>query len=87
MANHKSAQKRARQTVRRTAVNTMRRSRIRSSVKEVENAIAKGDKSAAEQALKAAQPVMQSGASKGVVHRNTVSRKISRLAAAVRKLG
>jgi len=62
MANHKSAKKRARQTERRTVVNTARRSRVRSSIKKVEEAIAAGDKTAATAALKAAQPEIQRGA-------------------------
>jgi small subunit ribosomal protein S20 len=80
MANHKSAEKRARQTVRRTEVNTARRSRVRSFVKQVEEAIAGGDRSAAMNALKQAQPEIQRSVKKGVLHRNTASRKISRLA-------
>ncbi len=61
MANHKSAEKRARQTERRTAVNTARRSRVRSSIKKVEEAIKSGDKKAAAEALRAAQPEIQRG--------------------------
>ena len=80
MANHKSAEKRARQTVRRTDVNTARRSRLRSFVKKVEEAIAGGDSTAAMDALKQAQPEIQRSVGKGVLHRNTASRKISRLA-------
>ena len=79
MAHHKSAKKRIRQTARRTEVNGARRSRIRTFVKKVETAIAKGDKSAAESAFREAQPEMQRGVTKGVLHRNTVSRKLSRL--------
>lgn len=80
MANHKSAEKRIRQTAKRTIVNKARVSRIRSFVKKVETAIAAGDKAAAAEAFKAAQPELQRGVNKGVVHRNTASRKISRLA-------
>lgn len=87
MANHKSAEKRNRQTERRTAVNRARVSRIRTSIKKVESAIKSGDKTAAAAALKAAQPLMMKGASKGVLKRNTVARKISRLTARVKALG
>lgn len=86
MAHNKSAKKRIRQTVRRTAVNRARMSRVRNFVKSVETAIATGDKSAAQAALKAAQPEIQRGATKDVIHRNTASRKLSRLSARIRKL-
>jgi small subunit ribosomal protein S20 len=86
MAHHKSAKKRIRQTARRTAVNRARTSRVRNYVKKVEMAIASGDKKAAEAALKDAQPEIQRGALKGVLHRNTASRKLSRLSAQVKKL-
>ncbi|MGQ9368142.1 30S ribosomal protein S20 [Azospirillum sp. ST 5-10] len=86
MANHKSAEKRIRQTARRTDVNRARVSRIRSFVKKVETAILAGDKGAAQEALKEAQPELMRGASKGVLHRNTVARKISRLSARVKSL-
>ena len=79
MANHASATKRIRQTKRRTTVNRARRGSIRTTLRTVEEAIADGNKSAAEAALKAAQPVMAAGVSKGVLHRNTVARKLSRL--------
>ena len=79
MANSPSAKKRARQADRRAAVNKMRRSRVRTFIRNVEEAIAAGDKAAAEAALKAAQPEIMRGASKGVLHRNTASRKVSRL--------
>lgn len=87
MANHKSAKKRIRQTARRTEVNTARMSRIRTFVKKVEAAISSGDKAAAQAALKEAQPEMARGVTKGVLHKNTVSRKISRLAKSVKSLG
>jgi len=87
MANTSSAQKAARQAARRTAVNKARRSRLRSTVRDVEAAIAAGDKSAAEQALKAAEPVMMRSAQKGVVHKKTMSRKVSRLAARIKTIG
>ena len=86
MANHKSAKKRIRQIRRRTAVNRTRVGRIRTYVKGVETAIASGDKSAAESALKAAQPEMHRGAQAGVMHRNTVARKISRLNARIKAM-
>lgn len=79
MANHKSAEKRIRQTERRTAVNRSRVSRIRTFVKKVELAIQSGDKTAAAEALRNAQPEMMRGVTKGVLHKNTVSRKLSRL--------
>lgn len=80
MANHKSAEKRIRQTAKRTIVNKARLSRIRTFVKKVEAAIAAGDRAAATEAFRAAQPELQRGVNKGVVHRNTAARKISRLA-------
>lgn len=80
MAQHKSAEKRARQIKKRTTVNRARRSRVRTAVKNVEAAIASGDKSSALTALKVAQPELDRGVSKGVVKRNTASRKLSRLA-------
>ena len=86
MANIASAQKRIRQTVKRTARNIARKSRMRTFVKKVELAIASGDKAAAVAALQAAQPEMQRAATKGVVHLNNVSRKISRLSARIKSL-
>jgi len=86
MANHKSAEKRIRQTERRTAVNRDRRGRIRSFVRKVEEAIASGDKGSAESALKNAMPELHSGVSNGVVHKNTAARKISRLAKRIKAL-
>jgi len=87
MANTTSAKKATRKIARRTAVNKMRVSRVRSFVRKVEEAIASGDKSAAAEALKAAQPELQRAAGRGVLHKNTVSRKISRLAARVKAIG
>jgi small subunit ribosomal protein S20 len=87
MANTSSAQKAARQSARRTAVNKARRSRLRSTVRDVEAAIAAGDKAAAEQALKAAEPIMMRSAQKGVIHKKTMSRKVSRLAARIKSIG
>ncbi|RJF81691.1 30S ribosomal protein S20 [Azospirillum cavernae] len=86
MANHKSAEKRIRQTERRTEVNRNRVSRIRSFVKKVEGAIEAGDKSGAAEAFKSAQPEMMRGVTKGVLHQNTVSRKLSRLSARIKAL-
>ncbi len=86
MANHKSAQKRARQTERRTAVNTARRSRVRGSVKKVEEAIAGGDKNAAQAALRAAQPEIQRAAIKRIVTKNAAARRVSRLAARIKAM-
>ncbi|HUA56665.1 MAG TPA: 30S ribosomal protein S20 [Candidatus Sulfotelmatobacter sp.] len=86
MAHHKSAKKRIRQTVRRTAINKARSSRIRTFVKKVEDAITSGNKDAARAAFVAAQPEMQRGVSTGMLHRNTVSRKLSRLSARIKAL-
>jgi small subunit ribosomal protein S20 len=86
MANTASARKRIRQTVKRTERNQARKSRMRTFVKKVEVACASGDKVAAAEALRAAQPEMQRAAGKGVIHKNTVSRKISRLAARIKAL-
>ena len=86
MANSRSAEKRIRQTAKRTAVNTARRSRIRTSIRKVEDAIRAGDATAAREALKAAQPEIMRGASKGVTHANTASRKVSRLAQRVKSM-
>jgi small subunit ribosomal protein S20 len=80
MANTKSAKKAVRQTVRRTTANKTRRSRMRSSVRKVEEAIASGNKEAARAALKVAEPIIVRTAQKGMVHRKTASRKVSRLA-------
>jgi len=87
MANHKSAEKRNRRAQRRTAINGARVSRIRTQVKKVETAIAGGDKAAAAAAFKDAQPELMRGVTKGVLHKNTVSRKLSRLASRIKSLG
>lgn len=87
MANSPQAKKRARQNERRALVNQSRRSRIRTFVRKVEEAIASGDQAAAAEALKAAQPEVMRGVNKGIFHKNTASRKISRLAARVKALG
>lgn len=87
MANTPQAKKRARQNDKRFEVNKARRSRIRTFLRRVEEAIASGDKDAAGAALKAAQPELMRGVTKGVYHKNTVSRKISRLSARVKTIG
>ena len=87
MANTNSAKKATRKIARRTEVNKARRSRVRTYLRKVEEAIAAGDKAAAEAALKAAQPELQRAATKGVLHRNTASRKVSRLANRVKTIG
>ncbi len=87
MANTPSAKKATRKIVARTAINKNRRSRVRTYVRKVEEAIAAGDKAAAEAALKAAQPELMRAATRGVLHRNTASRKVSRLAQRVKSLG
>ena len=84
MANHKSAKKRIRRNANRAEINKSRISRIRTFVKRVEAAITSGDKSAAQTALREAQPELMRAVTKGVLHKNTVSRKISRLSARVK---
>lgn len=86
MANHKSAEKRIRQTAKRTEVNRDRVSRIRTFIKKVETAIASGNKAEAQAALQAAQPELMRGVSKGVFKLGTASRKVSRLSARIKKL-
>jgi small subunit ribosomal protein S20 len=86
MANTASARKRIRQTERRTERNKARVSRMRTFIKKVEAAVASGNKDAATAALREAQPELQRAAGKGVAHKNTVSRKISRLSARVKAL-
>ncbi|MEX1108484.1 MAG: 30S ribosomal protein S20 [Dongiaceae bacterium] len=86
MAHHKSAKKRIRQTERRTEVNDARTSRVRTYVKKVETAIASGDKAAAATALRTAEPELQRGVTKGILHRNAASRKISRLSKRIKAL-
>jgi small subunit ribosomal protein S20 len=87
MANTKSAKKAVRQIARRTAVNKARRSHMRSSVRKVEEAIASGNKDAAQAALKEAEPIMARTAQMGMLHRRTASRKVSRLAKRVGAMG
>ncbi len=86
MANSPQAAKRARQNEKRFAINKARRSRIRTYLRKVEEAIASGDKDAATAALRAAQPELMRGVSKGVFHKNTASRKMSRLSARVKAM-
>jgi small subunit ribosomal protein S20 len=86
MANTSSAKKAARQMITRTARNKSRRTRLKSTVRGVEEAIASGDKAAAAAALKAVEPVLVRTAQKGVIHKKTASRKVSRLAARVKSM-
>jgi small subunit ribosomal protein S20 len=87
MANTKSAKKATRQIARRTAVNKARRSQMRSAVREVESAIASGNKDAAAAALKSAEPELMRAARHGIVHKRTASRKVSRLVKRLATLG
>jgi small subunit ribosomal protein S20 len=87
MANTAQSKKRARQSEARYAVNKARRSRIRTFLRKVEEALASGNQEAAAAALKIAQPELARGVSKGVLHKNTVSRKMSRLSSRVKALG
>jgi len=86
MANTKSAKKMVRKIARRVEVNKSRKSRIRTYVRKVDEAVAAGDKKAATAALKQAEPEIMRGVTKGVLHKNTASRKVSRLAARIGKL-
>ena len=86
MANIESAKKRARQNIVRNVRNHARITRIRTFLRKVEEAITAGDKSVAQESLKVAQPEIMRGVSKGVLHINTASRKVSRLAARVNAL-
>lgn len=86
MANTPQAKKRARQNAARFAVNKMRRSRIRTFLRAVEEAIVAGDQKAAAEALKSAQPELMRGVTKGVMHKNTAARKMSRLASRVKAI-
>jgi small subunit ribosomal protein S20 len=87
MANTKSARKATRVIARRTEINKARRSVLRNSVRKVEEAIKSGDRKAALAAFKAAEPVLMRAAQRGVVHKNNASRKVSRLAHRIAKLG
>jgi small subunit ribosomal protein S20 len=86
VAHHRSAKKRIRQTAKRTAVNRSRMSRIKTFVRKVEDALAKGDASLAQAAFRDAEPEIRRGITKGVLHLNTASRKISRLSRRVKAL-
>jgi len=86
MAHHKSAQKRIRSNAARAEVNTARVGRIRTFLKRVETAISSGNKEAAQAEFKLAQPELQRGTTRGVIHRNTVSRKLSRLTARIKAM-
>lgn len=86
MANTSSAKKMVRKIERRTAVNKARRSRVRTFLRRVEEAIASGDQEKAKEALRAAQPEMHRAVTKGVFHKNTVARKLSRLSSRVKAL-
>ena len=87
MANTKSAKKATRVSARRETINKNRTSRVRSTVRKVEEAISSGNKEAAVTAMKAAEPELMRGAQKGILHKNTASRKVSRLASRVKALG
>lgn len=87
MANTPQSKKRARQAERRTDINKARRSRIRGFLRKVEEAIASGDQARAAEALRAAQPELARGVTKGVLHKNTAARKMSRLSSRVKVLG
>ncbi len=87
MANTPQAKKRIRRNARRSEINGVRVSRIRTFVKQVEAALAAGDKAQAEAAIRKVQPEMMRGVSKGVLHKNTASRKISRLTKRIAALG
>ncbi len=86
MANTPSAKKAARKIARRTAVNVIQRSRMRGFIRKVEEAITSGDKDAARAAFLAAEPQIMKAASRGILHRNTASRKVARLASRVKAL-
>ncbi|PRD44193.1 30S ribosomal protein S20 [Phyllobacterium phragmitis] len=86
MANTPSAKKAVRKIVARTEVNKARRSRVRTFLRKFDDAVASGDKTAAQAAFRAAEPEMMRAASKGVVHKNTASRKVSRLAKRLKAL-
>lgn len=87
MANHKSAEKCIRKTARRTEINKNRVSRVRTYIRKVEEALATGVKESAQAALRVAEKELMRGVSKGVIHQNTASRKVSRLCKRVKALG
>ena len=86
MANSPQAKKRARQNERRATINKARRSRIRTYLRKAEEAIASGDQDAAKAALRDVQPELMRGVTKGILHKNTVARKMSCLSARVKAL-
>ena len=86
MANHKSAKKRIRRNAHRAEINKSRISRVRTFIKKVEKAIAIGDGANAKEALRVAQPEIMRGVTKGVLHKNTVARKLSRLSARIKAI-
>lgn len=86
MANTKSAKKMVRKIERRTAVNKIRRSRVRTFLRKVEEAIAAGDQAGAQAAFRAAQPELQKAGQKGIFHKNTVARKLSRLSSRIKAI-
>tara|TARA_B100000508_G_C11220192_1_gene161923 strand:- start:48 stop:314 length:267 start_codon:yes stop_codon:yes gene_type:complete len=86
MANHASAEKRIRRNARRADINGARRNRIRTFIKKVETALTAGDAKTAQDALQQAQPEIQRGVAKGIWHKNTAARKISRLSAAIKAI-
>jgi len=86
MANHASAKKRTRRNAARALINKSRMSRIRTFVKRIETAISAGDSADAKEALKVAQPEIQRGVSKGLMHKNTAARKLSRLSSRIKAL-
>lgn len=86
MANHASAKKRVRRNNRRAEINTARRSRIRTFLKKVESEISAGNAEGAKEALRAAQPELHKGIAKGLLHKNTVARKLSRLSTRIKAI-
>ena len=87
MANHPSAKKRARRNADAAQINKSRMSRIRTFIKKVETALSASDSKAAKEALQAAQPEISRGVAKGLIHKNTAARKMSRLSARIKALG
>ncbi len=87
MANTSSAKKATRKIARKTAINKSRRTNMRGQLRRMEEAIAAGDKSAADAQLKLVQPIVMKAATKGIIHKNTAARKMSRLSARVKALG
>jgi small subunit ribosomal protein S20 len=86
MARTTSAKKAARKMLRRTEINKARRSRLKAYVRKVEEALASGDKAAAKSALAAAEPILARSAQRGIVHKKTAARKVSRLAARLKAM-